>query len=72
MSVAQPQKTPSFDSRGRVIPLSEEEIHRRNEEAIRALDALDDIGDEEEQRETLDYLIKAIDEDRLSDRRRFR
>ena len=70
MSIA--HRTASFDDRGRAIPLSEEEIRARNEEAIRALDALDDMGDEDEQRETLDFLIKAIDEDRLSDRRRFR
>jgi hypothetical protein len=70
MSIAPP--TASFDARGRAIPLSEEEIRRRNEQAIRALDALDDMGDEDEQRETLEFLIKAIDEDRLSNRRRFR
>jgi hypothetical protein len=29
------------------------------------------IGDETEHRETLDYLMRAIDEDRLSDRFRF-
>lgn len=61
----------SIDARGRAIPLSEEEIARRAEAAIRALDALDDMGDEDEQRETLDALIEAIDQDRLSDRRRF-
>jgi hypothetical protein len=70
MSIARP--TASFDAQGRAIPLSEEEIRRRNEQAIRALDALDDMGDEDEQRETLEFLIKAIDEDRLSKRRRFR
>jgi hypothetical protein len=29
------------------------------------------MGDEAEQRETLEFLVKAIDEDRVSDRRRF-
>jgi hypothetical protein len=38
----------------------------------RGLDALDDMGDEEEQRQTLDALVKAIDEEPLSARRRFR
>ena len=54
------------------IPLSEDEIRRRNEEADTVHDELDNMGDEDEQRETLDFLIKAIDEDRLSNRRRFR
>ena len=47
MSVAHP--TSSFDARGRVIPLSEDEIRRRNEEAIRALEEVATIGDMEEQ-----------------------
>ena len=44
----------SFDEHGRALPLSEEEVRRRNAEAIQALDALDDMGDEQEQRATLD------------------
>ena len=39
----------SFDARGRALPMTEEEIRRRNEDAIRALDSLDEIGDAEEQ-----------------------
>ena len=68
-SAVMPERT--IDARGRAIPLSDEELDRRAEAAIRALDALDDMGDEDEQRETLDALIEAIDQDRLSDRRRF-
>jgi len=34
--------------------------------------ALDDMGDEDEQRQTLNALVKAIDEEPLSPRRRFR
>jgi len=49
-----------------------EEICTRALEIARGLDALDDMGDQEEQRQTLDALIKAIDEEPLSLRRRFR
>ena len=34
--------------------------------------ALDDMGDEDEQRQTVNALVKAIDEEPLSPRRRFR
>jgi hypothetical protein len=44
---------------------------RRAMEAIRALDQLDQMGDEEEQRETFAALVEGIDRDRMSDRRRF-
>jgi hypothetical protein len=49
-----------------------EEIHAQAVEIARGLDALDDMGDEEEQRQTLSALMKAIDEEPLSPRRRFR
>jgi len=62
----------SFDEHGRALPLSEEEVRRRNAEAIRALDALDDMGDEQEQRATLDALMAALNEGPLSARPRFR
>jgi excisionase family DNA binding protein len=52
----------SFDARGRALPLTAEEIRRRNEEAIRGLEALDAMGDEDEQRQTLDALLKALDD----------
>jgi hypothetical protein len=52
--------------------MTEAEVRARAGEIARSLKALDEIGDEQEQRETLEFLIKAIDEDRLSDRRRFR
>lgn len=60
----------SVDERGRAIPLTEEELKQRAEEAIRALDALDEMGSEEEQRETLDTLMRLLDEDRMSYRKR--
>ncbi len=39
--------------------------------ALQALDSLEDMGDEEEQRETFAYLARAVNEDRLSERPRF-
>jgi hypothetical protein len=49
-----------------------EQIRARATEIARGLDALDDMGDEEEQRQTLDALMKIIDDEPLSARRRFR
>jgi len=67
-----PSVTPrSFDERGRAVRLTEDEIRERNAVALAALDAIEEIGDDAEQRETLDYLMRVIDEDRLSDRPRF-
>ena len=44
----------------------------RNAGAIRALDEVAEMGDEEEQRATLEALMTSIDEEPLSSRRRFR
>jgi excisionase family DNA binding protein len=60
------------DDRGRLIRMTEDEVRARAESVARGLDALDFMGDEAEQRQTLDALMVAIDEDRLSDRKRFR
>ena len=62
----------SFDEHGRALPLSEEEVRRRNAQAIQALDALDDMGDEPEQRATLNALMAALNEEPLAHRPRFR
>jgi hypothetical protein len=62
----------SVDATGRALPMTDEEIRARAAEVARGLDALDDMGDEEEQRQTLDALMKAIDEQPLSARKRFR
>jgi hypothetical protein len=51
--------------------MTEDEVRARADEVARGLDALDDMGDADEQCATLEALIKAIDEDRLSDRNRF-
>ena len=61
----------SFDDRGRAVPLTDEEIRQQNALALAALDAIEEIGDDLEQRETLDYLMRVVDEDRLSVRPRF-
>jgi len=55
----------SVDARGRALPMTEEEIRKRAEEAIRALDEIASIGDAEEQNATLDMLMKALDEEPL-------
>jgi hypothetical protein len=62
----------SVDARGRAVSMTDEEIRARALEVARGLDALDDMGDEEEQQKTLDTLMTVIDEEPLSARRRFR
>jgi len=44
----------SDDATGRALAMTVEEIHARAVEIARGLDALDDMGDEEEQRQTLE------------------
>ena len=51
--------------------LPEEEADAKRERSLALLRSVADIGDEEEQRETFATLQTAIDEDRLSDRKRF-
>jgi hypothetical protein len=60
----------STDARGRAIALDDDEARRRAEEGIRALDALDDMGGEEDQRLTLEILEQAAAEGRLAFRGR--
>ena len=62
----------AIDEHGRVLPLTAEEIRQRNAEALRALDDVAAMGDEEEQRATLEALMVALNEEPLSDRKRFR
>lgn len=47
------------DGRGRLVPMTEDEVRARADEVARGLDALDDMGDADEQRATLEALIKA-------------
>jgi hypothetical protein len=62
----------SVDPTGRALPMTDDEIRARAAEIARGLDALDAMGDEGEQRQTLDALKRAIDEEPLSARKRFR
>jgi hypothetical protein len=68
MAVASSMVSPhrSVDASGRALPMTDAEIRARSEEITRGLDALDDMGDVEEQRQTLEALMKAIDEEPLS------
>jgi hypothetical protein len=74
MAIIPPTVLPdrSVDATRRALPMTDEEIRAHAEEVARGLDVLDDMGDEEEQRQTLDALMKAIDEEPLSNRKRFR
>ena len=56
----------SVDIHGRALPMTAEEIHNGMPRAIRALDEVAEMGDEDEQRETLEALMKSIDEEPLS------
>jgi hypothetical protein len=60
----------SVDASGRALSMTDAEIRARAPEIARGLDALDDMGDEEDQRQTLETLMKAIDEELLSVRLR--
>lgn len=62
----------AVDSRGRLRPLSAEQLRERAVEIARGLARIDEMGDREEQGRTLEALMAALDEDRLSDRKRFR
>ena len=48
------------------------EMHEQTVEIGRSLGALNDLGDEDEQRQTLNALMKAIDVEPFSTRRRLR
>jgi len=61
----------SIDATGRAIPRSVAEQRRHAEAAIRALKEIDAMGDEAEQRATLDALAREVDADRTSSRDRF-
>jgi hypothetical protein len=49
----------------------DEEEAARRERALHLLRSVSNIGDEQEQKETFDYLKAAVDADRLSERKRF-
>ena len=69
---ARQQKTPAaFVAELVSQALPEDEAAVRRERALALLRSVADIGDEAEQQETFTALQTAIDEDRLSDRKRF-
>jgi hypothetical protein len=74
MAITHPTVSPhrSVDASGRALPMTAEEIRAQAAEIARGLDALDNMGDEEGQTQTLTALMKAIDAEPLSPRRRFR
>jgi hypothetical protein len=62
----------SVDATGRALPMTDAEIRARAEVAIRVLDAIADMTDETDTDEVWERFTRGIDEDRLSDRKRFR
>jgi hypothetical protein len=74
MTATSPSTTVSprtIDDRGRAVRLTEAEIRERNALALAALASIETIGDHAERRDTLDYLVRIIAEDRSSNRPRF-
>lgn len=55
----------SVDASGRALPMTDEEIRRRNAVAMRGLDEVAAIGTEEEQTATLEALMRGLDGDPL-------
>ncbi len=62
----------SVDASGRALPMTDAEIRARAEVAIRALDEIAGMTDETDTDEVWEQFESGIDEDRLSDRKRFR
>jgi len=61
-----------LDASGKPIQRSPEEIRRRNERALALLQSFVDDGDEEEQRETMGFLRRALGVERtISERKLF-
>jgi excisionase family DNA binding protein len=56
-----------IDDRGRALPLNGDQLRERALAVAEGLDALDEMGDELEQRQTLDALMGALAEGRGSD-----
>jgi hypothetical protein len=52
--------------------MSDEEARGRAAEVARVLESLDDMGDAEEQARSLEELMRSIDAEPLSPRKRFR
>ncbi len=62
----------SIDARGRALPMTDAEIRARAKVAIKALEQIADDIDDTDTDEMCEAIERGIDEDRLSDRKRFR
>jgi len=62
----------SIDARGRALPMTDAEIRARAKIAIKALEQIADDIDDTDTDEMCEAIERGIDEDRLSDRKRFR
>ena len=62
----------SIDARGRALPMTDAEIRARAKVAIKALEQIADDIDDTDTDEMCEAIEHGIDEDRLSDRKRFR
>lgn len=61
-----PAPPPTVDARGKLIPLTPEQQRQRAALALAALDDIERMGDEAEQRETFNALAHALNEDRAA------
>jgi hypothetical protein len=66
MNPAEPHVLPrrATDERGRLIPLTDDQVRERNEEAIRALDEMAEITDETDSPAVWADVYRGIDEAR--------
>ena len=74
MSIAHAEVSPhrSVDAHGRLLPMTDVEIRARAEIALRALDEIATMTDETDTDELWERFTRELEEDRLSDRKRFR
>ena len=74
MSIAPSTSSPhrSVDAHGRALPMTDAEIRAHAAHAIQVLDELGSMTDENDTDEVWDQFTHGIDEERLSDRKRFR
>ena len=74
MATADPTLSPhrSVDATGRALPMTDAELQARATEIARMLDEIALITDETDTDERWERFTRELDEDRLSDRKRFR
>ncbi len=70
MDLMSAERLPLEESQGDIVSDVDADQHAKNADAIRLLEAWSQ-GDEQEQKETWQFLRVALDEDRLSDRKLF-